>query len=45
MIGMPVQDEYGVRVHSDRRKAAPLSEGYDLLDVIVSESHCTAASA
>lgn len=25
MIGAPVQDEYEVRVYSDRRKTAPLS--------------------
>ncbi len=46
MIGAPVQDEYGVRVYSDRRKTAPLSGGgYGLPDVILSENHCTAASA
>lgn len=45
MIGAPVQDEYGVRVHSDRRKTAPLSGGYGLPDVILSENHCTVASA
>lgn len=44
MIGVPVQDEYGVRVHSDRRKTAPLSGRYGLPDVILSENHCTAAS-
>lgn len=44
MIGVPVQDEYGVRVYSDRRKTAPLSGRYGLPDVILSENH-TAASA
>lgn len=45
MIGAPVQDEYDVRVYSDRRKTAPLSGGCGLPDVILSENHCTAASA
>ena len=45
MIGAPVQDEYDVRVYSDRRKTATLSGGYGLPDVILSENHCTAASA
>ena len=45
MIGVPVQDEYGVRVYSDRRKTVPLSGRYGLPDVILSENHCMAASA
>lgn len=45
MIGAPVQDEYDGRVYSNRRKTAPLSGGYGLPDVILSENHCTAASA